>query len=73
MITPRRDSILGYLERYIAEHGYSPSIREIAQFCDVKSLSSIAHHLRALNYAGLIHWETGRSRTIRLTKAGPTN
>ena len=40
--------ILEYIENYIEENGYPPSVREIGQAVDLKSTSTVHGHLNRL-------------------------
>lgn len=45
--------------------GYPPSIRELAEAFNV-SVSTIHYHLGPLREDGVVAWETGRNRTLRV-------
>jgi repressor LexA len=66
----RRQRILEYIARTVAERGYPPSVREIADAVHLASTSAVHHHLVALERSG--HLERGgrSSRALRLTAAG---
>ena len=53
---------------YQAEHGYPPTQREIQQGAGIKSASSVWRDLQRLKKAGLIFYEPGLPRTLRLVK-----
>lgn len=53
-----------------AETGYSPTVREIAFRLGI-SLSSAHYRLASLRAAGVITWQKGAPRTIRVVDAGP--
>ena len=56
--------ILDYIESYIEENGYAPSVREIGQAVDLKSTSTVHGHLNRLEKKGLLHREAMKPRTI---------
>lgn len=60
--------ILDYIEKYIEENGYAPSVREIGQAVDLKSTSTVHGHLNRLEKKGLLHREAMKPRTIDVTK-----
>lgn len=62
--TQRR--IRQYLEDFIQGRGYSPSLREIAAAVGLASTSTVSYHLDVLREMGLVDWETGRRRTIKV-------
>ena len=60
------ETIYNYIEGYIKEHQYSPSVREIASNCGKISLSTVVYHLEALEYEGQLRRSRYKSRSIRL-------
>ena len=65
-ITNKQLIVLDYIKQYIAEKGYSPTVREICQGLGLKSPATIQEHLKKLVYAGLITNNPKKSRTIEL-------
>lgn len=63
----RRQRIFDFIERFIENRRYPPSVREIAAGCEISSTSVVAHHLDILEEDGVIKREPGRSRTIQIT------
>ena len=59
------DKLMVYIERYIEVRGYSPTVREMVDGCDLSSTSVCAYWLRKLRDSGLITWVDGQSRTVR--------
>ena len=60
--------ILEYIEKYIDENGYPPSVREIGQAVDLKSTSTVHGHLSRLEKKGLLHREAMKPRTIDVVR-----
>ena len=56
--------ILEYIEKYIDENGFPPSVREIGLAVDLKSTSTVHGHLTRLEKKGLLHREAMKPRTI---------
>ncbi len=56
--------ILEYIEKYIDENGFPPSVREIGLAVDLKSTSTVHGHLNRLEKKGLLHREAMKPRTI---------
>jgi repressor LexA len=69
-LTWRRRRILQVIDEYAAVHGCSPSNREIAREAGLQSASAVHHHLQALKAAGLVSYETGSPRTVRVLRPG---
>jgi repressor LexA len=70
-LSERQRKILAFLERYTAEHGYPPSIREIGQAVGITSTSVVDYNLRALEREGLIRRDREVSRGLGLVQAKP--
>lgn len=68
--TTRQLEVLSIIERYAAERGYPPTVRELAQRLGFKSLNGAADHLAALKRKGLLAWTPGMSRTYVVTLEG---
>lgn len=68
-LSPRQRRVLDFIRRYIAEHGYPPTIREICEACDISSTSVANYNLRRLAEAGYIRRSDRLSRAIELTEA----
>ncbi len=65
-LTARQMEILDFIKRFIAENGYSPTVREIAAGFNFKSPSSAQEHLKCLIQSGVITMDKQKSRTIEL-------
>ena len=63
-LTPKQQRIYDYIVEFTAEHGYPPSVREIAAAVGLKSPSTVHFHLKALEAAGVITKEEGKTRAI---------
>jgi repressor LexA len=66
----RKHRILECIARTVAEHGYPPSVREIAETVGLASTSAVHHHLIALEREGLLERGSHSSRALRLTSRG---
>lgn len=51
-LTRKQQEVLTVIKKYIAEHGYSPSVREV---CDLMNLSSTATGTTAVQGSALNH------------------
>lgn len=63
-----RKKMLKAIVDYIQEHGYSPSVREIADMVGLKSTSSVKVHLDTMLHLGMIETDAswGSPRAIRV-------
>ncbi|MGC8873277.1 MAG: transcriptional repressor LexA [Chloroflexia bacterium] len=69
-ISERQRQILRYVEEFIREHGYPPSIRQIQTTLGLSSTSVVDYNLKALQRQGLLHRERRSSRSITLNERG---
>lgn len=63
MLTERQKQVLDFIIDWIAEHDYSPSVREICDAFDFQ-LNACEGHLRALERKGAIRRIPGTARSI---------
>ncbi|HUA31080.1 MAG TPA: transcriptional repressor LexA [Streptosporangiaceae bacterium] len=70
VLTWRRRRVLQAIEDYVADHGCSPSNRDIAKAADLKSASSVLHHLQELKAAGFVSYDPRCPRTVRVLRPG---
>lgn len=61
-----KQKVLHYLKDYIEQHGYAPTLTEIAKFLDVNALSTVHEHLQFLEERGFIERAEGEERGITL-------
>jgi repressor LexA len=67
-LTKRQKEILDFLADFIEEHGYAPSLDEIASHFDLASASTVHKHLLNLEEKGFIQRESSRSRAMLVSK-----
>ncbi len=68
---------LAYIDSYIKENGYSPTVREIGAFMEVPSTSTMATAIDHMSAEGYLedpvrfsHNGNRIARTLRITKTG---
>ena len=68
----KAERIMDYVNQFIQENGYSPSVREIGAAVGLRSTASVSYHLQALQDKGLLlsPGAKGRKRSIA-TNARP--
>ena len=59
--------LLDTIKQYIAEHGYSPTIREMARLTDT-GVATVHNHLNELICGGYVKVEQPRRRLLRVVK-----
>ena len=58
--------IMDYVNQFVQENGYSPSVREIGEAVGLRSTASVSYHLQALQEKGLLQapGAKGRKRAL---------
>ena len=65
-LTKRQREILDYLNEFIQQHGYAPSLEEIGERFSLSSLATVHKHLTNLQEKGFISRSWNRSRSVEL-------
>ena len=65
-ITKRQEDVLIFVKKYMATHGYPPSIREICKGVGLSSPATAHAHIKNLEKAGYLKNENNKFRTIEL-------
>lgn len=69
-LSERQKNILKYIEDYVEERGYPPSIREIGDKVGISSTSVVDYNLRVLEREGRIRRDREVSRGLELVGTG---
>src|ERR671928_235882 len=71
-LTKRQREILDYLNEFIQNHGYAPSLEEIGRRFNLSSLATVHKHLSNLQEKGFVRRAWNRSRSVELvpTRSG---
>lgn len=64
-LTTNQRNVLEYVQRFLQENGYPPTLREIGLGASIKSLRGVAIHLDALQRKGFIE-RGSQARSIRI-------
>jgi len=67
-LSAKQQQILDFITAFIEEKGYAPSVRDVAQGCDISSSSVAQYHLNILEREGYIRRDREISRSIGLVK-----
>ena len=65
-ITKRQEDVLVYIKKYVVEHGFPPSTREIGAALGLSSPATVHTHLKKLEDAGCIRKTDSKFRTIEI-------
>ena len=62
----KAEEILNYVNQFVQEYGYAPSVREIGAAVGLRSTASVSYHIQALQEKGLLlsPGAKGRKRSI---------
>ena len=62
----KAEKILEYVNAFVQENGYAPSVREIGAAVGLRSTASVSYHIQALQDKGLLSGpgEKGRKRAL---------
>jgi repressor LexA len=71
-LSERQQKILEFLNEYVEENGYPPSIREIGAAAGISSTSVVSYNLSRLEEQGYISRDPDVSRGLKLTSVSPT-
>lgn len=67
-LSERQNNILKFLQKFMGENGYPPTIREIGRFVGISSTSVVNYNLDALQRLGYIYRDRTVSRGLRLAQ-----
>jgi repressor LexA len=65
-LTKRQKQMVDYLEHYIGEHGYAPTLAEVGEYFGLSSLATVHKHLRNLENKGFIRRTHNHSRALEI-------
>ncbi len=66
MLTKRQKQVLDFIKSFQKKKGYSPSLEEIKKHLKLSSVSTIHHHVQALEDLGFLKKEENQPRTIEV-------
>jgi repressor LexA len=69
-LTPRQREILEFVNTFVDEHGYPPTVREIGQAVGLTSPSTVHAHLARLESSGLIRRDPTKPRALEVIQGG---
>ena len=67
----KAEAIFNYMNDFISDHGYPPTVREICAELDIKSTSTVHRYLKELEAEGRISMGENQNRAITLKSATP--
>lgn len=70
--TKKQRELLGFIEAFISEHGYSPSYREIMNGLGYTSVATVSLHVNNLIRRGHLRKRDYSARSLEVVKPGET-
>jgi repressor LexA len=65
-LPPRQKDVLRYIIELTEEHGYHPTLAELAKALGLRNRMTVHQHVAALKKKGLVHWEPGLNRSLKV-------
>ena len=69
--TKKQRELLVFIADFIAEHGYSPSYREVMNGCNYNSVATVALHIRSLIARGHLAKRGRSARSLEVIDLPP--
>jgi repressor LexA len=66
--TKKQKELLDFIEKFVAEHGYGPSYREIMRGCNYTSVATVALHVNNLITRGHLTKRDRSARSLEVVK-----
>jgi len=66
-LTKRQKQMVDYLENFIGDHGYAPTLAEVGQYFGLSSLATVHKHLSNLESKGYIRRNHNHSRALEIS------
>lgn len=67
--TKKQKELLDFVEKFVAQHGYGPSYREIMKGCDYASPATVAAHVKNLIDRGLLKKSGRQARSLEVVNS----
>jgi repressor LexA len=67
-LTKRQQEIFDFVRKYVSEHGYPPTVRDIGKAIGLASSSTVHAHLANLEKLGLLRRDPTKPRAIEVLK-----
>ena len=65
-LTKKQEEVLTVIKKYIAIHGYSPSVREVCELMNLSSTATVFVHMRHLMKKGYLKQTDNKFRTLEV-------
>jgi len=68
-LPPRQRDVVNHIVALTEEHGYPPTLAELAIAMGLRNRMTVHQHVAALKKKGVVHWEPGLNRSLKLVGA----
>ena len=65
-LTKKQEEVLTVIKKYIAEHGYAPSVREVCELMNLSSTATVFVHMKHLMKKGYLKQTDNKFRTLEV-------
>lgn len=62
----RQRDVIRFIVQLTEQHGYPPTLAELARALGLRNRMTVHQHVAALKKKGLVHWEPGLNRSLRV-------
>lgn len=73
VLPPRQKEVLGLIVRLTEDKGYPPTLAELAKALGLRNRMTVHQHVVALKKKGMVHWEPGLNRSLRVVDGDTYN
>lgn len=67
-LPPRQREVVRLILELTQEHGYPPTLAELARALGLKNRMTVHQHVVALKKKGIVRWEQGLNRSLRVSE-----
>src|SRR5277367_5204838 len=67
-LPPRQKDVVNHIIQLTEEHGYPPTLAELAAAMGLRNRMTVHQHVAALKKKGIVRWEPGLNRSLRLVE-----
>lgn len=68
-LPPRQKEVVRLIVELTEEHGYPPTLAELAKSMGLRNRMTVHQHVAALKKKGIVRWEPGLNRSLRLAES----
>lgn len=68
-LPPRQRDVVNHIMQLSEEHGYPPTLAELAAAMGLRNRMTVHQHVAALKKKGVVHWEPGLNRSLKVIGA----